>query len=337
MNGINTSINNAVNSYRQAYYGFKSAAFDAKGRSQQASSGENADAWRRSRDGFENTAAKYCESNKSCKRSDNARFPHTRGNNVGRRRYDGFDSLVSSADKSGGASKPSNTDKADFTSYNDEEAKKARELAAAYEYFRKAAASGGYSIVRCGSDSSLYSYGIRSGKKSVIMIDPEFMNTIRDDPEMLKKYADEIETMKKLDKQFERSCKQQGKTIVSRGWRIEKDGSISSWSVVKTERKAKKGSLERMRETQEKLLKKKAKKKKEQAKLEEKRSKRKEERLRLEGKKKSAMRENIKRKTKKAKIYEFNRIVPKSNPNKMITSISGSCGSSPSLLNTRGK
>lgn len=336
MNGINASVNSAISNYRRIYGGTKCTAFDNNSRTQQTASEERANTLKRSCDGFENIREKYYGANKSGEGFRNAVGLQAQGNCTGRRRYDGFDSPVSSVTENSGTAKPSNTDKADFTLYDDEE-KKARELAAAYEYFRKAAAGSGYTVVRCGSDSSLYSYGIRSGKKSVIMIDPEFMNTIRDDPEMLKKYADEIETMKKLDKQFERSCKQKGKTIVSRGWKIEKDGSISSWSVVKTERKATKGNLERMRETQDKLLKKKAKKKKEQAKLEEKRSKRREEKLRLEGKKKSAMRENIKRKTKKAKIYEFNRIVPKSNPNKTITSISVSCGSSPSLLNTKGK
>ena len=95
--------------------------------------------------------------------------------------------------------------------------------------------------------------------------------------------------------------------------------------------------MEMMRETQERLLKKKEKKKKEQAKIEEKRSKQREAKLRLEGKKKSAMTEGIKRKVRKAKVYEFNRIVPRSNPNKIISSISVSCGSSPSLLNTKTK
>ena len=332
MNGINTSINNAINSYRRANYGFKSAAFDAKSRPQQASSKETVDTWKKSYDGFEKIPQSYGRSSYT----NSTYGSQSQYSQVNRRRYDGFDYGFSGANNDK-TQKTANTDKVDFSLCESEESKKAKELSDAYAYFRRAAKYNGYTVVQSGTENSLYSYAIMSGKKSVIMIDPEFMNTIKDDPEMLKKYADEIETMKKLDKQFERSCKQQGKKIISRGWRIEKDGSISSWSVVKTERKATKGNLERMRETQEKLLKKKAKKKKEQAKIEEKRSKRKEEKLRLEGKKKSAMKEGIKRKVKKAKIYEFNRIVPKSNPNKIISSISVSCGSAPSLLNTKTK
>lgn len=336
MNGINTSINNAINRYRQANSGFKSIAFNTKSQIQQASSKETVETWKRNFDGFEKKSQSYGNSNQNYNKSNYTDYGQSRSPWENVRRYDGFDSSYGTAGCYN-SKKPANTDKVDYYPCESDESKKAKELSDAYAYFRKAAKYNGYTVVQSGTENSLYSYAIMSGKKSVIMIDPEFMNTIKDDPEMLKRYADEIETMKKLDKQFERSCKQQGKKIISRGWKIEKDGSISSWSVVKTERKATKGNLERMRETQEKLLKKKAKKKKEQAKIEEKRSKQKEEKLRLEGKKKSAMKESIKRKVKKAKIYEFNRIVPKSNPNKIISSISVSCGSSPSLLNTKNK
>lgn len=210
--------------------------------------------------------------------------------------------------------------------------KKFREIQDAYEYFRKAAANNGYTVVKSGTDSG-FSYSLQSGKRSVIMIDPEFMNSIRNDPEALKRYADEIENMKRLDKQFERQAKQQGKTVVSRGWRIEKDGSISSWSVTKTERKASKGQLERMNELRNKILKKKMKKKKEEALIQEKRSKRKEEELRLEGKKRAAAKEGIKRKLKKVRVYDLTRLTPKKYPGSgKCTSVSISCGRSPSLL-----
>ncbi len=210
--------------------------------------------------------------------------------------------------------------------------KKIKELEEAYAYFRKAACSNGYTVVKSSNDDG-FSYCIQSGKKSVIMIDPEFMSSIRHNPEALKKYADEIETMKRLDKQFERQARQQGKTVVSRGWRIEKDGSISSWSVVKTEHKAKKGQLQLMNELRDKILKKKMKKKKEDAALQEKRSKRKEELLRLEGRKRAAAKENLKRKVKKVRIYDPTRFTPKKYPGSGKTySVSISCGHSPSLL-----
>ena len=335
MTGINASINNAINRYRQTNSGFKTTA-NTISQTQAVSSEKTAEAWKRSFDGFERISQAYGNATQNYNKGSYVNYPQSNSSWENVRRYDGFDAAYNTTG-SYKTKQPVKTDNVTFCPADSEESKKAKELSDAYAYFRKAAKYNGYTVVQSGTENSLYSYAIMSGKKSVIMIDPEFMNTIKDDPEMLKRYADEIETMKKLDKQFERSCKQQGKKIISRGWRIEKDGSISSWSVVKTERKAKKGHLEMMREAQEKLQKKKEKKKKEQAKLEEKRSKQKEEKLRLEGKKKSAMKEGIKRKVKKAKIYEFNRIVPKSNPNKIISSISISCGSSPSLLDTKTK
>lgn len=346
MTGVNTSFENAVNCYRQAYRIVNKADMDTKSAFKADRSVEIAEArsnMEKELNRLKGNYGKAVQNNGGLRRdgfleqngangaSDIAKSQKGRVNG---KRYDGFASYFIAGDKSDKTDKPANTDRADFCLIDEDDRKKAQELRDAYEYFRRAARSNGYTVVRSGSDKSI-SYTLMSGKKSVIMIDPEFMDSIRDDPEALKKYADEIETMKRLDKQFERRAKQQGKTVVSRGWKIEKDGSISSWSVVKTERKASKGHLERMRELQEKIRKKKTKKKKEAAQLEEKRSKRKEERLRLEGKKKSAMRENLKRKTKKVRIYDMNYIRPKTNPNKKITSVSISCGSSPSLLDKK--
>lgn len=343
MSGINTSFENAMNRYRQAYRSVNKAELDAVN-AFKANAPEKKDHIEKELNGFKGKYVSEAQNNRSQRRdgfydavgaNTLSNIADKQKNRFNGKRFDGFYSDYASDRRTQKAEKPANTDRAEFCLADEEDRKKAQELREAYEYFRKAAKYNGYTVVQSGSESGLYSYSIKSGRKSVIMIDPEFMDSIRDDPEMLKRYADEIETMKKLDKQFERRAKQQGKKVVSRGWRIEKDGSISSWSVVKTERKAAKGHLERMRELQEKILKKKTKKKKEAAQLEEKRSKRKEERLRLEGKKKSAMRENLKRKTKKVRIYDMNLIRPKSNPNKKITSISISCGSSPSLLNKK--
>ncbi|MDE6579477.1 MAG: hypothetical protein K2K41_02985, partial [Ruminiclostridium sp.] len=224
MNGINTSINNAINRYRQANSGFRPTAFNTKSQIQQASSKETVEAWKRNFDGFERISQTYGNSNQNYNKSNSAQSKSS-WENV--RKYDGFDPTYGTI-ANYKTHKPSNTDKVEFYPAGSEESKKAKELSDAYAYFRRAAKSNGYTVVQSGTENSLYSYAIMSGKKSVIMIDPEFMNTIKDDPEMLKKYADEIETMKKLDKQFERSCKQQGKKIISRGWKIEKDGSISS-------------------------------------------------------------------------------------------------------------
>lgn len=317
-----TAINSAISSYCRAN-GFNGAgSFDGKNTVRQNSPDEK-DLCENLRkfDGFENNDA-----------SGVSYLSRLARQTAGRSGYSADKNKTEASEKS------CKTEKKNTYFINGEEVdeKKALELQEAWDYFRKAASSSGYSVVRSNGDDG-YSYCIRSGKKSVIMIDPEFMNSIKNNPEALKKYADEIETMKRLDKQFERQAKQQGKTVVSRGWRIEKDGSISSWSVTKTVRKATKGNLERMNEIRNKILKKKMKKKKEEAALQEKRSRRKEEQLRLEGRKKAAAKENIKRKIKKVRVYDLTCLTPKKYPGSgKTTSISVSCGRSPSLLTGKG-
>lgn len=249
-------------------------------------------------------------------------------------RYDTFehvediDNYIYFNGKKYGYQKPSNTDKNTFILTDDEIGKfPAEHQKTPLQRFREAA--GDYSICRKKNKDGTFSFSIRTGKHSVIMIDSEFLEKIANDPEMIEAYAKEIENMKRIDKQFERNAQRSGKKIISRGWCIDKDGGISSWSVVKTERKQ--GQLEKMNEYRKKLLKKKAKKKKEQQKLDEKRSRRKEELLRLEGKRKSALKERLKRKTKKAKIIDINDLTVKRSP-KSYSSISFSSGHTPSLL-----
>ena len=141
--------------------------------------------------------------------------------------------------------------------------------------------------------------------KSFILIDPKFYKRLASDPELADKYAAEIENMIKADKQFEQQAKRQGKTVVSRGWYIDKDGYVNGWSITKTEPK-KKGFLETMRESTEKIRLKKKKKEKEQKDLERKRSQRKEEKLRLEGKKRAAAKEKLRRsKIKRISVLEL--------------------------------
>lgn len=339
MSYINTSINTAVKAYQQKTQISRNAVskdYDSKNKALNASSEEMENIWKAELERLRGkTQKRTVGARDESKKPQTSQSPQSCYNADNKRKYDGFDYYFTD-NKAKAPKNPQNTDKAEFVYADSDEMKKAMELQEAYDYFRRAVHSNGYTIVKSSSDKFL-SYAVQSGNKSVIMIDPEFMASIRDNPEALKKYADEIENMKKLDKQFAQRAKQQGKTVVSRGWRIEKDGSISSWSVVKTERKAGKGQLERLREYQEKLLKKKVKKKKEELRLENNRSKRREEKLRLEGKKNAANRENYKRKIKKARIIDLSRLYlrPKTNPNKKITSISVSCGSSPSLLNQK--
>lgn len=141
--------------------------------------------------------------------------------------------------------------------------------------------------------------------RSFILIDPKFYKKLASDPELAEKYAGEIENMIKADKQFEQQAKRQGKTVISRGWYIDKDGYVNSWSITKTEPK-KKGFFETWRENAEKIRKKKKTKEKAQKDLERKRSERKEEKLRLEGRKRAAAKEKLKRsKIKRISVYEL--------------------------------
>lgn len=106
----------------------------------------------------------------------------------------------------------------------------------------------------CGKTDKYGSYMIRSTQKSTIYVDPRFYSSIEGDPDKIKAYSDAIENMKQIDRRHERSARAQGKTIVSRGWYIDKDGGIQSWSIVKTEKKLKKTQLEGMRDLQRKLV-----------------------------------------------------------------------------------
>ena len=160
--------------------------------------------------------------------------------------------------------------------------------------------------------------------KSIILIDPKFYKKLASDPELADRYAAEIENMIKADKQFEQQAKRQGKTVVSRGWYIDKDGYVNGWSITKTEPK-KKGFLETMRENTEKIRLKKKKKEKERKDLEHKRSQRKEEKLRLEGKKRAAAKEKLKRsKIKRISIYELSDLYKTKQQPKASISISTS-------------
>lgn len=158
--------------------------------------------------------------------------------------------------------------------------------------------------------------------KSFILIDPKFYKKLASDPELAEKYASEIENMIKADKLFEQQAKRQGRTVVSRGWYIDKDGYVNSWSITKTEPK-KKGFLETMRENTEKIRQKKKKKEKAQKDLERKRSQRKEEKLRLEGKKRAAAKEKLRRsKIKRVSVYELGDLTKSKRQQSQSVSIS---------------
>lgn len=168
------------------------------------------------------------------------------------------------------------------------------------------------------------SYVIRSTERSSIYVDPRFYDSIAGDPDKAKEYSDMIENMKQIDRQHERSAKAQGKTIVSRGWYIDKDGGVQSWSIVKTQKKIKKTQLEGMRDLQRKLTRKRNAKKKADKKAAEKRSQKKEALLRAEGKKKAAAKEKLTRSTRIGTVtdpndLEITRRMRQKDPNRKTT------------------
>ena len=192
--------------------------------------------------------------------------------------------------------------------FEEEESK--TEATATLDYFKTK--SEGYEVATEKDGDSLQKILdlLRSHRgKSFIVIDPKFYKRLSEDPDLAEKYANEIENMIKADKQFEQQAKRQGKTVVSRGWYIDKDGYVNGWSITKTAPK-KKGFLETMRENAEKIRKKKKKREKDQKDLERKRSQRKEEKLRLEGKKRAAAKEKLRRsKIKRVSVYDLRDLV----------------------------
>ncbi len=157
-----------------------------------------------------------------------------------------------------------------------------------------------------GKTDEFGSYMIRSTKSSTIYIHPDYYASIADDPEKIKGCHEMLESMKRIDERVERRAKAKGIKIVSKGWYIDKDGGVSSWTITKREKKIKKTQLEKMRDLQRKIAQKRTEKKKSDIKIAKKRSEQKEELLRLRGKKKSAMNEKFKRKAKNCVVIDLN-------------------------------
>lgn len=157
-----------------------------------------------------------------------------------------------------------------------------------------------------GKTDEFGSYMIRSTKKSTIYVNPEYYASIADDPEKVRECREQIEAMKRIDQRVERRAKAKGIKIVSKGWYIDKDGGISSWTITKREKKIKKTHLEKMRDLQRDIAQKRAEKKKADLRIAKRRSEQKEELLRLRGKKKAAMNEKFKRKAKNCVVIDLN-------------------------------
>ena len=78
-----------------------------------------------------------------------------------------------------------------------------------------------------------FSPGMTYGSKSTVnvAISPEFLKKMANNPELEKEYEKEIANMKACDEMKVRNIEGQGDRIIAKGWSIDKDGNISSWTI----------------------------------------------------------------------------------------------------------
>ena len=86
----------------------------------------------------------------------------------------------------------------------------------------------GYSFV-----SANFQPGMKYGSKDTVnvAISPAFLKKMADNPELEKEYEKEIANMKACDERKIRNIEGQGDRIIAKGWAIDKDGNISSWTI----------------------------------------------------------------------------------------------------------
>ena len=134
--------------------------------------------------------------------------------------------------------------------------------------------------------SANYTQGMRYGSNSTsnIAISPAFLKKMANDPKLEKEYEKEIANMKACDDQKVRNIEGQGDRIIAKGWAIDKDGNISSWTI--GERGGNRPKVTSPNEYAEKIRKEKAEKKKEEQKIAQKKQ--------AENKKKEALEEKRK-------------------------------------------
>ncbi len=102
-----------------------------------------------------------------------------------------------------------------------------------------------------------------------VIIAPQFLEKMANDSELEAEYMESIESMRELDRQFAMGQAAKGWQVIDRGWYIDKDGGISSWSVTRKDPKAK-SLLQKMSETSNEIREKAAEKKKKQIEFEKK-------------------------------------------------------------------
>lgn len=86
----------------------------------------------------------------------------------------------------------------------------------------------GYSFV-----GANFKPGMKYGSKDTVnvAISPIFLKKMANNPELEEQYEKEIANMKACDERKVRNIEGQGDRIIAKGWAIDKDGNISSWTI----------------------------------------------------------------------------------------------------------
>ena len=86
----------------------------------------------------------------------------------------------------------------------------------------------GYSFV-----SANFRPGMQYGLKDTVnvAISPTFLKKMANNPELEAEYEEEIANMKACDERKVRNIEGQGDRVIAKGWAIDKDGNISSWTI----------------------------------------------------------------------------------------------------------
>jgi len=86
----------------------------------------------------------------------------------------------------------------------------------------------GYSFV-----SANFRPGMQYGSKDTVnvAISPTFLKKMANNPELEAEYEKEIANMKACDERKVHNIEGQGDRVIAKGWAIDKDGNISSWTI----------------------------------------------------------------------------------------------------------
>ena len=72
-----------------------------------------------------------------------------------------------------------------------------------------------------------------------VAISPQFLSKMASDPELEKEYEKNIAAMQECDEQFKQMQAARGWRVEAQGWAIDKNGGISSWTIVTKDSDAK--------------------------------------------------------------------------------------------------